>query len=117
MSNNLEGNMAPEITYSDKLVEITQDSILLRNYYFPFGSKRVAFAKVRGIEVKEDVSTSEKWRIQGTMNFLTWYPRDWRRPTRDRVFYISFPERKWRIAFTVEDSSKVESVLSDQGLL
>ena len=79
--------MATEIVYSDKLVEITQDSILFRNYYFPFGSKRVAFAEVGGVAVNEAAGMAEKWRIQGTMDFFTWFPRDWRRPTRDRIFF------------------------------
>ena len=33
--------MASEVIYSDKLVEITDDEILFRNYHFPFGSSRL----------------------------------------------------------------------------
>lgn len=109
--------MASEILYSDKLVEITQDSIRFRNYYFPFGSKRVAFKEVGGVAVTESVGIAEKWRIQGTMDFITWFPRDWRRPTRDRIYILSFPNKRRRIGFTVEDSHTVTNLLIDKGLL
>ena len=109
--------MASEIIYSDKLVEITKDSILFRNYYFPFGSRQVAFSEVDKVVKKEPTGLTEKWRIQGTSDFLTWFPRDWKRPSRDRIFLISFPNRRRRIAFTVEDSTTVANILSDKGIL
>ena len=45
--------MAAEVIYSDRLVEITKGSILFRNYYFPFGSKRVVFSNVDNVVAKE----------------------------------------------------------------
>ena len=107
--------MAPELIYSDKLVEITKESILFRNYYFPFGSRRVAFSEVESIAAKEP--THEKWRIHGTLDFRTWFPRDWRRPSRDRIYILSFHNKRRRIGFTVEDSHTVTNLLIDKGLL
>ena len=109
--------MASEVIYSDKLVEITEDYILFRNYHFPFGSRRVAFSEVDGVVAKEPTWSNGKWRIHGTGDFLTWFPRDWRRPSRDRIFFISFPRRRRRIGFTVEDSQTVANILRDRGLL
>ena len=63
--------MASEVIYSDKLVEITKDYILFRNYYFPFGSRRVAFSEADGFVTKEPTWSNGKWRIQGTGDFLT----------------------------------------------
>ncbi len=62
--------MDREIIYSDKLVEITKDSILFRNYYFPFGSRRVAFSVVDKVVEKEPTGSTEKWRIHGTTDFF-----------------------------------------------
>ena len=107
--------MAPELIYSDKLVEITKESILFRNYYFPFGSRRVAFSEVESVAAKEP--THEKWRIHGTSDFRTWFPRDWRRPSRDRIYILSFHNKRRRIGFTVEDSHTVTNLLIDKGLL
>lgn len=44
--------MTNKIVYSDKLVEIDDDSILVRDYYYPFGNKRVNFGNVENIIVK-----------------------------------------------------------------
>ena len=109
--------MAPDVIYSDRLIEIDKDWIRFRNYYFPFGSKRIALSEVDRVVTKEPTSLNGKWRIQGTLDFLTWFPRDWRRPRRDRIFYMSFPNKRNRIAFTVEDSQTVANILSDRGLL
>ena len=48
---------------------------------------------------------------------MTWFPRDWRRPSRDRIFYMTFPNKRRRIGFTVEDSHPVTDILRDKGLL
>ena len=109
--------MVSEITYSDKLVEITDDGILFRNYLFPFGSRRVAFSGIDAVVAKEPTWANGKWRIWGTADFLTWFPRDWKRPSRDQIFFISFPHKRRRIGFTVEDSQTVANILRDKGLL
>ena len=108
--------MESDLLYSDKLVEITNDGMLFRNYRFPFGSKRIAFSEVDGVVAKEPTLPNGKWRIHGTSNFRTWFPRDWKRPSRDRIFFISFPNKRFRIGFTVEDSQAVENLLDDKGL-
>ena len=109
--------MVSELIYSDKLVEITEDSILFRDYYFPVGSKRVAFSEVENIVTDMPTMANGKWRIQGTLDLRTWFPRDWKRPNRDRIFMISFPDRRRRIGFTVEDSDTVTNILTEKGLI
>ena len=109
--------MASELIYSDKLVEITDDGILFRNYYFPFGSRLVAFSEVDGVVAKAPTWSNGKWRIHGTGDLLTWFPRDWRRPARDRIFFVSFRNRRRRIGFTVENSQKVMNILNQKELL
>lgn len=109
--------MVSEVIYSDKLVEVTNDGILFRHYHFPFGSRRVAFSEVDGVLAKEATWSNGKWRIWGTGDFVTWFPRDWKRPGRDRIFIISFPGRRRRIGFTAEDSQKVMNILNEKGLL
>lgn len=109
--------MESKVLYSDKLVEITDETLLLRNYYFPFGSKRVALSRVGSIAAMQPTLRNGKWRIWGTFNFRTWFPRDWKRPSRDRIFVISFPNRGPRIGFTVEDSETVTRILGERGLL
>lgn len=109
--------MNSEVVYSDKLVEITDNSILFRWYYFPFSSKRVRFSDVDYIVTKKPTFWNGKWRIHGTGDFKTWLPCDWKRPIRDRIFIISFQNKWKRIGFTVEDSETVAKIFQDTGLL
>ena len=102
--------------YLDKLVEISHESIRFRNYYFPFGSKLVPFSEVDRVVV-ETPTLMAKWRIHGTADFKTWFPRDWRRPSRDRLFVMTLQTGRRRIAFTVEDSDTVIRIFRDNGLL
>jgi hypothetical protein len=109
--------MEEKIIYTDKLVEITTDSILFRAYYFPFGKKRVAWPQVDTVEIHEPTIANGKYRIHGTGDFRTWFPRDGKRPTRDTIFIINLRSSKRRIGFTVEDTEKAIPVFESKGLL
>jgi len=51
------------ILYSDSLVEITEDSILFRDYYYPRGSKRVNFSDIENMLVKKPTLMNGRWRL------------------------------------------------------
>jgi hypothetical protein len=103
--------MNARILYSDQLVEITDESILLRGYYFPFGSRRIRFSEILGISVNEPTIWNGKYRIYGSGDLRTWFPPDVKRPVRDKIFVISLKNRWRRIGFTVEDSAAVEAIM------
>ena len=86
-----------DIVYSDKLVEITEDSILFRHYYFPFGSKTVNLDDVESVKTLEPTLRNGKWRIYGTGDFHTWFPLDKKRPDRDLIFVMTLKRRWWRV--------------------
>ncbi len=65
-----------DVLYSDSLVEITQDAICFKCYYFPFGSKRVRFADIDHVTVEKPSLLNGKYKLQGTNDFVTWFPRD-----------------------------------------
>ncbi|MBI3876131.1 MAG: hypothetical protein HY300_09290 [Verrucomicrobia bacterium] len=55
-----------------------------------------------------------------------WFPMDWHRPSRDKIFVaflkgreerILFSFRLRSISFTVEDSKRVAQILRQKGLL
>ena len=96
--------------YSDKLVEISEDSIVFRNYYYPFGNKRVKFEDVDRIAVEKPTLLSGKYRYYGTGDFRTWFPPD-NRSKRDKIFIMILKKKWWRVGFTVEDSQTVLNLL------
>ena len=109
--------MSGAAIYSDKLVEITDDSITFKNYSVPFGSKRVQFARIDRVESTEPSLVSGKWRLWGTSYVLRWFPLDWKRPSKDKIFLVQLRDSARRIGFTVEDSSQVQAILRNKGLL
>jgi hypothetical protein len=105
--------MKSEIVYSDKLVEISNDAVLVRNYYYPFGDKRVDFEKIESIIVQKPTLLSGKYRYYGTGDFRTWFPPD-NRSSRDVIFIIKIRKKWWQIGLTVEDSQAVLEVFKDR---
>jgi hypothetical protein len=99
--------------YSDKLVEISDDSILIRDYYYPFGDKRVRFENVDSIVVKKPTLMSGRYRYYGTGDFRTWFPPD-TRTRRDKIFIIKIKSKWWRVGLTVENSQAVLGLLKSK---
>jgi hypothetical protein len=107
----------PTILYQDLLVSISGDSITFHHYSFPFFSsdRQVFFRDILRIDVKKPDILSGKWRIGGSGNLRTWFPLDWSRPSRDRIFHAILKTGGLNIGFTVEDSSRVISILKEKG--
>lgn len=109
----------PALLYRDRLVSISADAITFHRYSFPFFSsdRRVVFADIHRIDAKKPDILTGKWRIAGSGNFRTWFPLDWGRPSRDRIFHALLKTGGMNIGFTVEDSSRVIALLKENGLL
>jgi len=107
-----------ELIYNDNLVEITNDTILLKNYYFPsLKSKVISFESIKNILVKQPTIWTGKWRFQGTGDFKTWFPLDNKRNKRDKIFYIILKHQWMQIGFTVENSILVQDIFRQKRLL
>jgi hypothetical protein len=106
-----------DILYSDRLVEISEEGILFRKYYLPLLSARfVPFSEMNNIDVRKPMITTGKWRIGGTGSPRIWFPFDWHRPSRDRIFRAALKNGK-AIGFTVEDSARVIDILVRLGMI
>lgn len=104
--------------YQDNLVSITEDTIIFEHYYFPTGKKKILpLADIEWIQVKKPTIRNGKWRIHGTGNFKTWFPRDKKRPTRDKIFFAKLRGRWVDIGFTVEDAGRVERIFKEKNLI
>ena len=106
--------MDDKVIYKDRLIVITSDSILFKNYYLPGTSKRVPFDKIDSVAVEHSSISTGKWRFWGTRDMTTWYPLDIRRPKRDEIFLMSLVGKKVRIGFTTENSDAVRHILEEK---
>jgi hypothetical protein len=110
--------MMTETLYSDKLVAITGDTITFKHYYYPSGKmKVVSFDNISHIVVMKPTIWSGKWRLHGTGNLKTWYPKDFSRPKRDRIFHATLKNQWVDIGFTVEDGEGVEAIFRQKNLI
>jgi len=69
------------------------------------------------IDVKKPTVVTGKWRIGGSGNFRTWFPLNWNRPSRDRIFHATLKTRGMNIGFTVEHPAEVMSILKKKMLI
>jgi len=107
-----------EMIYQDNLISITEDKIIFEHYYYPSGKeKTVQLADIEWIKVKQSTILNGKWRIHGTGNFKTWFPKDKKRPSRDRIFFAKLKGQWVDIGFTVEDSGLVEKIFHDRNMI
>jgi hypothetical protein len=106
--------MDEKVIYKDRLVMITSDAILFKNYYFPGTSKRVPFEKINSVAVEHASVSTGKWRFWGPRDLTTWYPLDILRPKRDEIFLMSVVGKKVRIGFTTENSEVVRHILEEK---
>jgi hypothetical protein len=110
--------MKSEIIYHDSLLEISDDKIILKNYYFPsLKPKEVLIENIDKVEMKEPSMQTGKYRYQGTGDIRTWYPLDTARNKRDKIFFLLLKNKWVRIGFTGEDSEAIEKYFKEKGLL
>lgn len=110
-------NKAPEVLYSDELVQINKDGLILHNYYLTGGDREVPFTEIEKITMQKPNVWNGKWRIWGTGFPRIWYPYDGNRMYRDRIFFIFFKGKKFKIGFTTKDSNAVEILLRQRNLV
>lgn len=119
-SDTGSGAGAPDAAplYADRLISIDRESITFFHYYvFSSQGRRVLFAEIERITVREPELATGKWRLGGSSDLVTWFPFDWNRPSRDAIFRAELKNSRRRISFTVEDSARVVGILRECGLL
>lgn len=102
--------------YSDSLIQITDETILFRTCYFPFGAKNLELSKIAHVEVLKPTFMNGKWRIHGSGDFRTWFPRDVNRPGRDFIFLLHLKNKWRRIGFTAENSEAVTQIFEEKNI-
>ena len=75
-------------TYQDRWIEFTDDAIVIRGYYFPWGTKRIPYAKVRHVTRVSLGALNGRARIWGTANPGIWTSLDPRRPGKRSGFLV-----------------------------
>ena len=116
--NEEKSRMKTGVLYSDSLIVLTEDRIIFEHYYFPIGGKKVVrLEDIERITVEPPTLRNGKWRLHGTGNFKTWFPQDYNRPKRDRIFFATLRSQWVNVGFTVENGDQMEKILRDKNLI
>jgi hypothetical protein len=86
--------------YDDGLVACTEQELIIRRYYFPFGSpKHIPYARIRGLRRIPLTLLTGRWRIWGSGDLVHYFNNDPGRPRK-------------RVAFIVDLGRRVKPVLT-----
>jgi hypothetical protein len=81
-------------TYDDGTIVCGDAGLEIHSYYFPFGTKSVAYAQIQGLQRMEITGVmSGKWRIWGTGNPRYWANLDTKRPRKKAGFVVDLGGR------------------------
>jgi uncharacterized membrane protein len=105
--------------YKDSLIEIFNGFIIFKDYYFPAGSKSINLSNVEYVKELKPTVWNGKWRLHGSgdLLFRVWFPADYNRPNRDKIFVMKIKNRWVKVGFTAENSKAVSDFFSSKGLL
>jgi hypothetical protein len=96
--------------YTDKTMTLDDEGIRLRGYYFPWGTKHIAYGSIRGIQRVEIGAFTGRARIWGTANPRFWANFDARRPKKKFGLILDLG-RSVKPFITPDDPDAVETLL------
>jgi len=103
--------------YSDPLVTLTDESIVIHRYYFPTGDKEIFWDEIEELRALKPSLWNGKWRLHGTGTLATWFACDFGRPARQTIFIMRLRSQDVKVGFTVHDSPRVKRIFAERFLL
>jgi hypothetical protein len=100
----------PADQYADPRIQCTDEAVVIKGYYFPWGSKRVPYASIKGVRRVELAAARGRARIWGTANPGYWANYDPQRP-RKKVALLLQLGRRVQPFITPEDPDGAEAVI------
>jgi hypothetical protein len=106
------------MSYDDGRIALTDDELVIRMYYFPFGDKRLRYsdiAEVRSEPLRIGLLNG-RWRIWGSGDFVHWYNFDPGRPRKDTALVIDQTGRSSKPVITPDNPQEVIAELASHGV-
>ncbi|HEX4580320.1 MAG TPA: hypothetical protein VH498_10005 [Candidatus Dormibacteraeota bacterium] len=102
-----------DLTYDDGEVACDKDGLVIRRYY-PWGSKRIAYASIKGVSELPltGASAVRRWRIWGSGDFMHWWNLDPNRPRQTLALVVDVG-RRVRPTITPDHPETVERILTN----
>jgi hypothetical protein len=105
--------MPRKVLYDDGLVELDQEGITLRRYYFPLAmSKRISYTDIVEYKQRAMGAWTGKGRLWGSGDLRHWAPLDLRRPGKDTAIILDLGKFV-RPVFSASDPGRVIALLRE----
>lgn len=98
--------------YQDRWIRCTDDALHIRGYYFPWGTKRVRYGRIRAVTRVHLGLLSGQLRIWGTASPRYWASLDPRRMSKEAGLVLD-TGRFIRPFITPDDVEAVESIVRE----
>jgi len=98
--------------YREKGIVCRSDTIEIRRYY-PWGSKKVSYRSIVGVQRVTLSTLKGRGRIWGTANMNYWTNLDTRRPTKKEGLILDLGKRV-KPFITPDDPDRVESIVRER---
>ncbi|MGC2485914.1 MAG: hypothetical protein WA359_06710 [Acidimicrobiales bacterium] len=102
--------------YNDGIVSCATEGVVIRGYYFPWGTKRVRYGEIKGLERVTMGALTGQWRIWGTANVRLWANLDAKRPKK-KIGFILDQGKRVRPFVTPDDPDAFESIVRERAHL
>jgi hypothetical protein len=74
--------------YRDRRIELTDRDVVVRGYYFPWGTKRIPYSSITSLERFAMTARRGKARIWGSGDLRHWANLDPQRPNKSVGFFL-----------------------------
>ena len=74
--------------YRDRWIACTDDAVVIRGYYFPWGTKRIPYSSIRRIRRVPIGAFTGRGRIWGSTTLRYWASLDPGRPGKDTALIL-----------------------------
>jgi hypothetical protein len=98
--------------YKDRWIECTADAVLIRGYYFPWGTKRVPYSSILKVRRVPVGTFTGGGRIWGSTTLKYWASLDPGRPGKERALILDTGHGIMPF-ITPDDPDAVAAVISE----
>lgn len=99
------------VIYDDGRVARDDQGLVIRRYY-PWGTKRISYASLKGFDTLTGVNGVRRWRIWGSGDFVHWWNLDPGRVHETMALVLAVGQRI-RPTITPDDPETVEAILKE----
>jgi hypothetical protein len=104
------------MSYDDGRVALTDDALVIRAYYFPFGAKHIRYAEISQVRRRPLTFMRGRYRIWGSGDLRHWYNFDPGRPRKASALVIELSGKSTVPVITPDRPDEVAYELATHGV-